>query len=84
MNREIYKDLDNLYESIESLNNKIRRQERELDLAYKGIEQLNNTIHKAMVYLDTVKELALVDKKNIFSIHTLENILKGKDNENIK
>lgn len=52
MNKEIYKDLDNLYESIESLNNKIKRQERELELAYKGIEQLNNIIHNAIEYIE--------------------------------
>lgn len=51
MNNEIYKDLDNLYESIESLNNKIKRQERELELAYKGIEQLNNIIHNAIEFI---------------------------------
>ena len=69
MNKEIYKDLDNLYESIESLNNKIKRQERELKLAYKGIEQLNNAIHNAIEYLDNVRNT------HILSISALENIL---------
>lgn len=36
-------------------------------------------VDKAIDYLDMVKELAVVDKKIILSISTLENILKGSE-----
>lgn len=47
---------------------------------YGEKEELQHRINEAIEYINKVKTFAMVDKVNILSINTLEDILRGEDN----
>ena len=73
------KENNNTFDDVKAIIIPKEEYQKQIDDYTVKIWKLEDRIYKAIEYIEMCKTFALADKKIIFSISTLEEILKGKD-----